>query len=245
MIFDHGRYVMKNRHTILLLAIIGCVSLAVQAEELSPDQFDLFDSDRGKPKVVAPPPPPPKNPFLQAAKRQPPPPPRRNVPPPPQKDFTLRGISIIGSQKSVILQAVDGKQYLRRWLTTGPTPIQGIPGYEDYAILKIEPKEVHIRYPEKSPCRRNNEKVGIKCNPDGSAILGFMHRNPIIQAPPPSPTQAQNSEEDEDAEAKKARLKEVYKNFKRKVIKDEDVPPGMRVVRTPFGDRLVPDNTQK
>ncbi|HID99598.1 MAG TPA: hypothetical protein EYP59_04825, partial [Thiotrichaceae bacterium] len=34
--------------------------------------------------------------------------------------------------------------------------------------------------------------------------------------------------------------KELYKNFQKRVIKDEDVPPGMRVVRTPFGDRLVP-----
>lgn len=40
-------------------------------------------------------------------------------------------------------------------------------------------------------------------------------------------------------EARKKRA-EKYKNFKPKRIKDEDVPEGMRVIRTPFGDRLVP-----
>ncbi|MCK5521802.1 MAG: hypothetical protein KAI83_01595 [Thiomargarita sp.] len=34
--------------------------------------------------------------------------------------------------------------------------------------------------------------------------------------------------------------KQQFQGFKRKVIKDEDVPPCMRVVRTLFGDRLVP-----
>ncbi len=235
---------MKNVQLSLLFIAIACLSLGTQANEFNPDQFDLFNADRGKPKKVIPPPPPPsENPFLDAAKRKPVPP-KRNVPPPPQKDFTLRGISIIGSRKSVILQAVDGKQYLRRWLTKGPTPISGIAGYEDYAILKIEPKEVLIRYPKKSPCRRSNDKVGITCKSDGNAILGFMHRNPIVQAKP-TPLQKSSPASTEKAEAKKAKLKEVYKNFKRKVIKDEDVPPGMRVVRTPFGDRLVPENTKR
>lgn len=32
------------------------------------------------------------------------------------------------------------------------------------------------------------------------------------------------------------------RRFQRQVIRDEDVPPGMRIVITPFGDRLVPDS---
>lgn len=42
-----------------------------------------------------------------------------------------------------------------------------------------------------------------------------------------------------DDELRKKRA-ERYKNFKPKVIRDDEVPPGMKVVRTPFGDRLVP-----
>ncbi|OQW91363.1 MAG: hypothetical protein BWK78_04870, partial [Thiotrichaceae bacterium IS1] len=37
---------------------------------------------------------------------------------------------------------------------------------------------------------------------------------------------------------------EKYKNFQRQFIRDEDVPPGMRIVHTPFGDRLVPNKSQ-
>ncbi|MEK8017010.1 MAG: VIT domain-containing protein, partial [Candidatus Parabeggiatoa sp.] len=32
------------------------------------------------------------------------------------------------------------------------------------------------------------------------------------------------------------------RRFQRQMIRDEDVPPGMRIVITPFGDRLVPDS---
>ncbi len=35
--------------------------------------------------------------------------------------------------------------------------------------------------------------------------------------------------------------KKQYKNFKPRRIKEEDVPPGMKLQRTPFGDVLIPD----
>ncbi|OQW94115.1 MAG: hypothetical protein BWK79_07530 [Beggiatoa sp. IS2] len=56
--------------------------------------------------------------------------------------------------------------------------------------------------------------------------------------PGSTPEEAQKREEE------RRKREELYKNFKRQTIEDKDVPPGMRVVRTPFGDRLVPDNPQ-
>jgi len=49
-------------------------------------------------------------------------------------------------------------------------------------------------------------------------------------------------EEAKQREEEFKKRQQVYSQFQRTVIKDEDVPPGMRVVRTPFGDRLVPAN---
>jgi len=49
-------------------------------------------------------------------------------------------------------------------------------------------------------------------------------------------------EEVKQREEEFKKRQQVYSQFQRTVIKDEDVPPGMRVVRTPFGDRLVPAN---
>jgi hypothetical protein len=49
-------------------------------------------------------------------------------------------------------------------------------------------------------------------------------------------------EETKQREEEFKKRQQVYSQFQRTVIKDEDVPPGMRVVRTPFGDRLVPAN---
>lgn len=49
-------------------------------------------------------------------------------------------------------------------------------------------------------------------------------------------------EEAKQREEEFKKRQQVYSQFQRTVIKDEEVPPGMRVVRTPFGDRLVPAN---
>jgi hypothetical protein len=53
---------------------------------------------------------------------------------------------------------------------------------------------------------------------------------------------ANPAEERKRQEEELKKRQELYKNFQKQVIKDEDVPPGMRVVRTPFGDRLIPAN---
>ena len=44
----------------------------------------------------------------------------------------------------------------------------------------------------------------------------------------------------DDVEATRERLRRARSNFKPKKIDPDDVPEGMKVVHTPFGDRLVP-----
>jgi hypothetical protein len=225
--------------------------------------FDLFNPDRGKPPApqIVPPPTLPTSarggqlpePFPRARKPLPP------IPKPPkpllpQKDFILRGTSLIGKQRSVVLKGPDNKEFIQKLETDQRTPITG---YPDYYLLSVNAREIQLEYPTDAPCRTDNPQQGIKCNKEnnGKTVVLSLQRQ---QALPPKPVPKKPSTSQTAAgkrskrpattleeikarrEAARKKREELYKNFKRRVIKDEDVPPGMRVVRTPFGDRLVP-----
>ncbi|HDN27062.1 MAG TPA: hypothetical protein ENG03_08215 [Thioploca sp.] len=232
---------------------LWCTALALFISSSATSSFDLFEPDRGKP-----PPPPPKkfvpkptttsrgpltNPFVRSHKLPPERkrPPKRKKRPPPQKDFELRGTSRIGAKQAVILKGPDNKEFIQyfRSKKKEPTPTGNIgvkfkEPYQDYFLLSVESRKIQIEYPTESPCRKSNDKKGVECNSeDGgkTAILSLVHgkalKAPAAHKKPPK----------KRADDKK---KKRQRTFKRQVIKDEDVPPGMRVVRTPFGDRLVP-----
>ena len=243
-----------------LYIVLGYITLVLFFSSRASYSFDLFDPDRGKP----PPPTPkvttplstankksPPNPFVQARKLPPPRPQlkKKEPPPPPQRDFVLRGTSRIGDKRVVVLTGFDNKEFIQRLENNQRTPIAG---YPDYYLLSVEPREIRIEYPTESPCRQDNPQKGLKCNKadEGkTAILSLKQGKALPPPPPPKPqntTQSARSSglsKEEQAKKRKEereRRQKLYKNFKRQVIKDEDVPPGMRVVRTPFGDRLVP-----
>lgn len=244
---------MKYLPLSFVLFISLCMNSATFAEG-----FDLFDKDRNKPKappVQAKPQPPkalPVNPFQQP--KTPPKPPVKML---PQKDFVLKGVSQIGSRYIVFLEAPNAKVIKVDMGEKRRAPVKN--GYADYHLIRMTDRKVKIDYPANAPCRRPNPQKGIKCTNGGkSATLEFIVGKAID--PPPAVAQkkgvdqnnpflaAINKNKQLSAEEKKKRdealrkRRELYKNFKRQVIKDEDVPEGMRVVRTPFGDRLVPDN---
>jgi hypothetical protein len=201
------------------------------------DDFDIFDSERGKPPpepVVEKPSKPLPTPFKQSSK-----PPSRPTPPKielkPQKDFTLQGTSRIGEKRTVILKGPDNKEFVQRFENNRRTPIKD---YEGYYLLSVGAREIQIEYPEDAPCREPNEQKGVLCDDERIATLSLTRRKALPPAKKPKPTK--KSSDAERREQARKRREERRKKFQRKVIKDEDVPPGMRVVHTPFGDRLVP-----
>jgi len=238
---------------------LGCLATLFVKNAFGEEDFNLFDRNRGKPAPKAQTPPP--NPFNRAPPPAPPTIPQPPKPPPVQKDFTLRGTSQIGDRQYAILQSPDGKEFIQKLEGNQRTPLQG---YADYALLKVIGREVVIEYPKASPCQTSDPTKGLKCSADQkTAILSLVVLNAIASSsPPPSPmpppvtTPQPPPEQTEQVnpfmpkqakpqdEEERKRRSELYKNFKRQVIRDEDVPPGMRVIRTPFGDRLVPDTRQ-
>lgn len=190
--------------------------------------FDLFDPQRG---VEKPPPPPAPKPV---AKKPPPPPPKKPKPMPPQKDFSLQGVTQLGKNYTVYLQAPDNKLVRVAWRKGQKKPLSG---FNDYVLYDVKPRQVKLDYPKDSTCRKSNEAKGVRClKKSGGAELDLRRGKPTapqvhiantqpanqgrLPVPPQPSTQAVTP--------------------KRTVIKPEDVPPGMKVVRTPFGDRLVP-----
>lgn len=215
--------------------------------------FDLFNETRGQQKT----PPPQKqinknNPFQQAINKKPVAP-KKNTQraKKPQKDFLLKGVLQIGSKYSVILQTPTNKSLTQRYHQGKEVQLVGFPNYR---LLSVAAREIELEYPKDAPCQKDNPQRGIKCkqgkNDKTTAILSLVRNKAVKRAPTPAQTRqnpftANNlaaQEQEKKRQADLARRKEVYKNFKRKVIKDDEVPEGMRVIRTPFGDRLVPKN---
>jgi hypothetical protein len=218
--------------------------------------FDLFDKNRDAPPPAPPKPKPeikPVNPFTQLPKTPPPKPPIQMF---PQKDFVLKGVSQIGNRYIVFLEAPNSKMIQVDMGSKRRVSINN--GFPDYHLIRMTDREVKIDYPDNAPCRRSNPQKGIKCvNGGKSATLDFtvgkpLASNTVVSSNPPNQVNPflaamnKNKQLSEEEKAKREealqKRRELYKNFKRQVIKDEDVPEGMRVVRTPFGDRLVPDN---
>ncbi len=225
----------NNIPITLILTIALCLS------NIQTQAFDLFEKDRGKP------PPPPPRPIISAKRQAQLPNPFRlrqqerktqksRKPLPPQKDFLLRGTSRIGDKRMVILKGPDNKDFIQSLKDNVRTEIKHNK-YQGYYLLSVEAREVQIEYPTESPCRKSNEEKGLECSQTDegkTATLSLKRRKALPSPKKPPPVSKKQKKRD------KKKRQQQYKGFKRKVIKDEEVPPGMRVVRTPFGDRLVP-----
>lgn len=211
---------------MLRISFLPLISILLISYAHSTMALDLFDPRRGAPppepvKVEEPPP----KPTPVAPKPQPP------KPMPPQKDFVLQGTSQIGDKYTAYLQAPDGKTIRQSWKPGQTLTLKGFAGYR---LRKVGDKEVEIEYPKESTCRKSDEKKGIKCSKDGlSAQLELRHGQPTAGRPAPPVASAPDATPPNAAP-------ENPVTPKPNIIKPEDVPPGMKIVRTPFGDRLVP-----
>ena len=172
-------------------------------------------------------------------------------------EFTLVGTSRIGSRYSAIIQHRGGNTLV---VKVEPVSITQIPGYAGYTLVDIGATRASIRYPENVPCVEFSEQ-GVSCDSTANiAALSLANAKPL----PPSATRESTSQvgrvppnelQSEEArdppinpfEALRDQSDNVETNnggdrsarFTPRRIAPEDVPSGMRVVSTPFGDRLV------
>lgn len=183
-------------------------------------------------------------------------------------EFTLVGTSRIRDRYSAILQHQSGQTIqlpVRRQSNTA------IPGYNGYTVVDIGAGKVSVRLPQGNPCIEY-EGQGVACSAAGNiALLSLataaalpprkrlvpepseevllnegglpvdVNGEVIVPAEGAAPETPNNPFASLRAAVESAEAQGVER-FQPRTIPPEDVPPGMRVVRTPFGDRLVDDN---
>jgi len=161
----------------------------------------------------------------------------------PKPVFTLVGTARFGDHYSTVIN--DGNE-VNILLDEIPGSIIPIPGYPQYQVIGISSGEVLIKYPADMDCVASKEE-GISCNEANIATLRLTNAQPII---PSIVSEVRESTDEQNAPRNPfAALLEESSNsdasaeepdrFTPRRINPEDVPPGMRVVSTPFGDRLV------
>jgi hypothetical protein len=167
-------------------------------------------------------------------------------------EFSLMGSSRIGARRSVLLLHKSGTP-ISLPLTRGKgTPI---PNHESYTLLSSPEGEVVVQYPNSRPCRAS-ETHGVSCETGNRAILALAAADPLpprateesvegvnddaerVTEPPLNPFEALRQRA-ANGQANAVVSPEDQRRFRPRRINPDQVPDGMRVVSTPFGDRLV------
>lgn len=179
--------------------------------------------------------------------------------------FTLVGTSRIGGKYRATLASSSGEIVT---VETTPGSAQDIPDHPGYRVTDIGSRRVVIANPSDTPCIAAADK-GVSCDANGASQLTLATAAPVPVANPAASTgnngapangdpaaQAANADGTPDnpfaAALRAAAANEANANaangqpqgaaaerFQPRRIGPDEVPPGMRVVRTPFGDRLV------
>ena len=164
--------------------------------------------------------------------------------------FSLVGTSRIGSRLTVALRHLGRDERIRVVVNGTRTPI---PGHELYALLEVEGRRVGVQYPQSETCREFFE-LGVSCDAESNiAMLSLTTAKALnaeqgdqvaAVAPEDSPTadtprnpfEALRNAADRGASRNAA---DPPAPFQPRRIDPSEVPPGKRVVSTPFGDRVV------
>ena len=166
-------------------------------------------------------------------------------------EFTLIGTSRIGESYSVIVKHRGG-EFIVVAKELGSEI--AIPGYQNYRLVEVGPAFVSIMYPEDIACYEASE-LGVYCddNLENLARLTLANAEPLASGYSSSgfvvgSDLVEDREQEQNPTNPFEALLEGSSNpepndsdnsFTPRRINPEDVPPGMRIVSTPFGDRLV------
>jgi len=225
---------------LLLLAII---TVNVQAQNLDLFQNTESSANRSQPA---------QNSTRQESNKEP--------------AFTLVGTSRFGDEYYASLLSREGKKYSVTW---EKGKLQKIEGKRNYYIAAIKSRGVSIRLPDNESCIENEAK-GVRCNnglmilslsnmepveiaredlaeddlnPESISEIngqssGVLPRNPFSGEIQENPDLTE--EERAARQARRQRRAELYRDFEIVRIPDDEIPEGMRRLRTPFGDSLEP-----
>lgn len=162
--------------------------------------------------------------------------------------FSLVGVSRIGSNYSVLLRNDNSEIVPITAISGAGTPI---PDYSQFKIENISSASVYLSYPDNVVCM-SSVNQGVTCNDETNIVrLSLSLKDPIEKKDQPAKNQESVADENSNPfEELLRRQKQIEaeeslgqnrnsQRFRPRRIPDEEIPEGMRVVSTPFGDRLV------
>lgn len=222
------------RYSLLLMCLlILTAKLAVaqefQAQETVDSDFSLFESLDGANNNNASDVPGANNPgrpVSRATQASP--------------AFVLVGTSRIGNTQAALLKHLSG-DVIRVPLTDTVNPI---PGHELYSVVNHGAGQVAVRYPAAVPCG-NFPEQGVSCDSNTNITsLSLTTASAVVLAESGEEVAEPETETISnpfEAIRERGRIGDPSQpaRFQPRRIPPEDVPPGYRVVSTPFGDRLV------
>src|SRR5690606_40574435 len=170
--------------------------------------------------------------------------------------FTLLGTSRIGNKYTAVLAHRDGS--ITR-VSADPGSTVEIPDYPGYRLVGIGSRQVSLTTPGSDPCVDQQDR-GVSCSdigvtqlslataapiaiPEGEENAGAVPMNADPDAAPENPFAAAiRMAREAEANGQPRRRRANPEDFQPRRIAPADVTAGMRGLRTPFGDRLVPDS---
>jgi hypothetical protein len=175
--------------------------------------------------------------------------------------FSLIGTSRMGSRWRAMLRNPSGVVVSVDLHPNMPVEIPGFPGY---MVSATNARELVVLHPASSPCVERTDK-GVRCTSGTEARLSIATASPLAPAPQPvasadtavvTTSESMASEvpsdnpfaaalraarERAESEGMPLEVIEVMEGerFRPRRIDPSDVPPGGRLIRTPFGDRII------
>ena len=133
-------------------------------------------------------------------------------------------------------------------MSVGVNQSQSVPGYPGFQVTRVGSGDVSITYPSEISCIEFREE-GVICASEEEAIISLTNSDPIELSVSDGTRDASSPESNAvnpfEAILQGAANQNSDTNstaFEPIRIDPSDVPPGMKVVSTPFGDRLIEDD---
>ena len=159
-------------------------------------------------------------------------------------EFTLIGTTRLGDNFLAVIEDRVGEIISISVSKGAETPIPGYPGFR---VVDVGSGEVVMRYPGNASCTEFRNQ-GVSCEAPDIGRLELANADPL-ESSLSNLNSADSLSSDEEpspnpfeALLERASIPDLEgdtSTFTPRRINPEDVPPGMRVVSTPFGDRLV------
>ena len=160
-------------------------------------------------------------------------------------EFTLIGTTRIGGAFLAVVEDRAGEIISVRFSEGVETRVPGYPGFQ---VLDIGSGNVVIKYPGNVTCTEYRNQ-GVSCDAPDVVRLELKNADPLENSHSgmtANSAGASSTDEETTPNPFEALLERASNSgggadssFTPRRINPEDVPPGMRIVSTPFGDRLV------